>query len=270
MMLEKLKANSTSNKSIKDLMESINRAKIWLHLGWVDIQQKYRGSVLGPIWITLSMVVFVIALSIVYTRLFQQDIKTFLPFLTAGMLSWIFISTIITESADVFIASKSLIENIKLPYFIYVFRLLWRNQIIFFHNLIVFLCVALLFKIHFTLNTLFFIPGFLLTSLLLLNIILILGLLGTRFRDIPPVINSIIMVIFFVSPVTWQPDFIGKSSLIIKLNPLFYILDVIRSPLLGKAPMYDSWIICFGLVCFSFLFAFYLFNKFRKRIPYWV
>lgn len=262
--------HTTASKSIQDILESINRANIWLHLGWVDIQQRYRGSVLGPIWITLSMVVFVTALSIVYTRLFNQDIKTFMPFLTAGMLSWIFISTIITESADVFIASKTLIDNIKLPYFIYIFRLLWRNQIIFFHNFIVFLCVALLFKIPLNLNTLFFIPGFLLISILLLNIILILGLLGTRFRDIPPVINSLIMVVFFVSPVTWQPDLIGTNSLIIKLNPLFYILELMRSPLLGKVPASESWLICVSFICFSFLLAFSLFSRFRKRIPYWV
>ena len=34
------------------------------------------------------------------------------------------------------------------------------------------------------------------------------------------------MVIFFVSPVTWQPSMIGNNSLIIKLNPIVYFLDI--------------------------------------------
>lgn len=261
---------STIYKAFTDVIDSLMRTNVWLHLGWIDIQQKYRGSILGPIWISISMVVFIGALSIVYTRLFNQDIQTFMPFLTAGMLSWLFISTIITESSEVFISSKTLIENFKLPFFIYVLRLIWRNHIVFYHNFVVFLIIALLFKISINLNTLLFIPGFLLVSLLLTNISLIIGLLGTRFRDIPPVVNSVTMVLFFVSPVTWQPDLIGSKSLIILLNPLFYILDLIRSPLLGKTPLFDSWLVVLMLILISQAIAMSFFGKFKNRIAFWV
>lgn len=253
-----------------DLIDTVYRSKLWLHLGWVDIQQRYRGSVLGPFWITLSMVVFIGALSIVYTRLFHQDIKTFLPFLTAGMLAWTFISTVLIESADVFVSSKAFIDNIKLPYLIYLFRLIWRNHIIFFHNLIVFFGVALFFKVGININTLFFIPAFLLVSVLLICVGLVIALLGSRFRDIPPVISSCIMVVFFVSPVTWKAEMLGEKSLIIKLNPLYYILDLIRSPLLGEAPALGSWIAVMTMLCISLLLSFWLFSRYRTRIPFWV
>lgn len=269
--MEKKKTFMTSlNNAFADICESIGRSKIWLNLGWIDIQQRYRGSVLGPIWISISMTIFILALSIVYTRLFQQDIKTFLPFLTAGMLVWIFISTVVTESVDAFLGSRTLIENIKLPYFLYILRLLWRNHIIFYHNLVVFFLVALIFKLSININTLLFIPGFILVSLLLINVSLVIGLLGTRFRDIPPVVNSLTMVLFFVSPVTWQPEFIGANSLIIRLNPIFYILDLIRSPLLGKAPLIDSWVVIVAMIILSAVIACSIFGRFKNRIAFWV
>src|SRR5438552_679791 len=122
----------------RDLSTSITRYRLWLHLGWSDIQQRYRGSVLGPLWITVSMFIIVTALGVVYSRLFHQEIHEFIPFLTAGLLAWTFISTVLIESTDTYISSKNYIENMKMPYIIFVFRLVWRNIIIFFHNIVVF------------------------------------------------------------------------------------------------------------------------------------
>lgn len=258
------------NEAATDFAQSILRFKLWSHLGWSDIQQRYRGSILGPLWITLSMIIFVIVLSVVYGRLFHQDIRSFMPFLTTGMLAWTFISTVLIESTDVFIGSKSFIDNIKLPYVLYIFRLIWRNHIIFFHNLIVFVVVAMVFNLGISKNILFFFPAFLLTSLLLTCAGIIVGLLGTRFRDIPPIISSLIMVVFFISPITWQPNMLGTNSLILKLNPLYYILDIMRSPLLGNSPALESWIMCSLFLCVLMIISFTLFSRYRSRIPFWV
>jgi len=254
----------------KDIKDSFLRYKLWCYLGWSDIQQRYRGTVLGPLWITLSMVIFVLALSLVYGRLFHQEPKTFLPYLTAGILCWTFISTVLTESTDVFIAAKTFIENLKLPFLLYLCRLIWRNQIIFLHNLMVFIAMAIFFRIDVSLNNLLFIPAMLLISILLISVGLVLGLLGTRFRDIPPVISSLIMLVFFVSPITWPVETIGMDSLIIKLNPLFYMLDIMRSPLLGILPALSSWLVCCVMTGLALLISFMLFKKYRSHIPFWL
>jgi lipopolysaccharide transport system permease protein len=264
------KVHSKFNVAIDDLKSTLKRSSLWLHLGWLDIQQRYRGSILGPFWITLSMIIFVLALSIVYSRLFHQDVKSFLPFLTAGMLIWTFISTVLIESADVFVNAKSLIDNIKLPYLVFMLRLIWRNNIIFFHNLVVFIAIALILHTKISFNSLFFFPGFFLVSLLMTSVGLVIALIGTRFRDIPPVITSLVMVVFFVSPVTWRADMIGTHSLIIKLNPVYYIMDLARAPLLGEQPQLTSWGVCLFLTIICFGISFSLFSKYRSRIPFWI
>lgn len=261
---------SKARAARQDVKESLLRYKLWAYLGWSDIQQRYRGTVLGPLWITLSMVIFVLALSVVYGRLFHQEAKTFLPYLTAGILCWTFISTVLTESTDVFLGAKTFIDNLKLPFLLYVFRLIWKNQIIFLHNLVVFLAVAAFFKTGFSLYSLLFFPAFLLMSILLTSVGLVLGLLGTRFRDIPPVISSLIMLVFFVSPITWPVETIGMDSLIIKLNPLFYMLDIMRSPLLGIPPALSSWFVSLIMTGLALLISFVLFKKYRSHIPFWL
>jgi ABC-type polysaccharide/polyol phosphate export permease len=256
--------------AIDDLVNSIHRYKLWFYLAWIDIQQRYRGSILGPLWITLSMAIFIGALSIVYSRLFHTDINALVPYLTAGMLCWIFISTNISESTDVFTNAKPLIDSIKLPYLIHVFKLVSRNVIIFFHNLLVFIIVAVIFNIPITINTLLFVPALLLASVMVASTCIMISLLGTRFRDLPPLITSLIMLVFFISPVTWQANMLGEGSLILRLNPMFYYLDLLRSPLLGAAPMESSWIVCGIITLISFIISFGLFVRFRSRIPFWI
>lgn len=264
------KSLSSFQRASADVLDSIANSRLWMYLGWSDIKQRYRGSLLGPLWITLSMVIFIGTLSIVYTRLFHQEIQTFLPFLTAGMLSWAFISTVIAESSDTFVNAKSLIENIKLPYLIHLFRMIWRNQIIFVHNLIVFVVVAFLFHVPVNKTVFLFIPAFVLVTALLSALGLMTALLGTRFRDVPPVINSVIMVVFFVSPVTWSPGMIGLQSRIIKFNPVYYIMDLMRSPLLGSAPSAISWLVCLAMFVLFAGLSLAIFARFRARIPFWI
>ena len=262
--------NIKLKKTVKDFIESLMFINVWTHLAFIDIKQKYRGSILGPIWITLSTSVMVVALSVVYTRLFNQDIRILLPFLASGIVIWTYISSIISESTEVFINAKPIIDNIKLPIMIHLFRMIWKNVLIFMHNFVVLLVVIVFFKVPLNVHTLLFIPGFIVLTTLLAFSSLLTALLGTRFRDIPPIISSLIMVVFFVSPITWDPNMIGKTSLIVKCNPLYYMLDLVRSPLLGNCPDLMSWVVCFIILIVTFLVSFCSFYRCRTAIPFWI
>lgn len=253
----------------QEIKNGLSRYRYWTHLGWSDVKQRYRGSLLGPLWMTMNMAVFILALGIVYSRLFHQNIRELISFLTASLLVWIYITTIITESCDVFIADKDLIENVKLPYSIYIFKLIWRNMVVMLHNSIVYVAVCLIFFLNPHLTLLLFVPGFIIVTLGLFGLSMILGLVGLRYRDTPPIISSLIMVAFLISPITWKPELLG-NSLIIKLNPLTYFMDMLRSPLLGQVPSINSYIIC-SIISISILYlALNLFAKYSSRIAFWV
>lgn len=253
-----------------DLTEALTAYKLWIHLGHGDIRQRYRGSILGPIWITMTMVIFITALSVVYSRLFHQPLVQYIPFLTCGILIWTYISSTISESTEIFLNAKDLIENMKVPYFLFIFRMLCRNILVFFHNFVVYILVIIIFHIPINSYTLLAIPGFCLVTLNLMAISIFTSLVGTRFRDLPPIINAMITVIFFVSPVTWQANLVGENSLIIRINPVSYFLDLIRSPLLGQLPHIASVYFCliFTGVLFAVAFAVFAYNS--KKIAFWL
>jgi len=256
--------------SFKDFTDAVNAHRLWLYMAGNDIRLRYRGSTLGPVWITLTMVVFIAAISIVYSRLFHQHLNEYIPFLTAGILIWTYMSSVINESTETFLSSKEFIEGMKMPYFLFIFRTIWRNILVFFHNFIVYLLVVIFFHVPVHLCTLLAIPGFVLVTGILAAVSVIVSLLGTRFRDLPPIINAMISVVFFVSPVTWQSKLVGEDSLIVQLNPVSHLLDLIRSPLLGYWPQASSVVIAVLLLLILWVVAFLVFSANSRKIPFWL
>lgn len=254
----------------KDLISTLQAYKLWLFLGRSDIKIRYRGSILGPLWITITMMIFIGALSLVYSRIFKQPIAEYIPFLTTGILIWNYISSIITDSTDTFTSSKEFIVGMRLPYFMYILRMIWRNILVFLHNLIVYVLVVIFFKMPINGYLLLAIPGFILVTVNLAAISVIISLLGTRFRDLPPIIGAMITVAFFVSPVTWKASLVGVNSLIIKVNPISYFLDLIRTPLLGQVPQLSSVFYCLIFTIITSMIAFYIFSHNFRKIPFWL
>src|ERR687893_124495 len=98
--------------AFRDLRNGGGQRELWLHLGWQDIRQRYRRSVLGPIWITISMAVTAVALGILYAGLFDLDLATLLPHILVGFVVWNFIAGCIGEGSEVFIANEGLIKHL--------------------------------------------------------------------------------------------------------------------------------------------------------------
>lgn len=256
--------------TFRDFADALSAHRLWFYMASNDIRLRYRGSTLGPIWITLTMAFFIGTLSIVYSRLFHQDIKEYVPFLTVSILTWAYISSVITDSTETFLSSKEFIEGMRMPYFLFIFRMIWRNFLILMHNFLVYILVILFFHVKVTAYILLAIPGFILVTANLAAISVIVSLLGTRFRDLPPIITSIMTVIFFISPITWQAKMIGDQSMIIRLNPVTYFLDLMRAPLLGQLPHLHSAYVAGTLMLVFWLLALMIFSHNSKKIPFWL
>src|SRR5437879_9847490 len=83
-----------------DLAGGFVKVWMWWALAWQDIRLRYRGSVLGPFWLTISTLVMVVAMGLIYSQLFRMEIATYLPFLTLGLITWQWLSATITEGCE--------------------------------------------------------------------------------------------------------------------------------------------------------------------------
>jgi ABC-type polysaccharide/polyol phosphate export permease len=151
-----------------------------------------------------------------------------------------------------------------------VYRLVWRNLIIFGHNFVVFILVAFVFGIWPGESGLLVLPGLLLIALNVMWIALLLGIICSRFRDVPLIVASIVQVIFFLTPILWQPSLLGQHPGFVDMNPFYHLIELVRMPLLGHSPPLASWMTALVIGAIGWFGTFMLFSRFRKRITYWL
>lgn len=256
-----------------DIKQAIVQWRVWLMLAYQDIKLRYRRSVLGPFWITLSMAITVYSMGYLYGHLFHIELEEYYPFLVAGMLSWSLISTVVTDMIDGLVNSESLITQIKMPYTLYIHRIASRNIIIFFHNILVIVPVLAIFHQHAKVNfyTLLLIPSLIVIYFNSITYGIILGTIGARYRDVSQIVKSLIQVIFFVTPVMWAPNTLGRrGNLIVDWNPFYSFIEIIRQPLLGHLPTPMNICMVFAISMLGFIVSMKMLVKYRARIIYWL
>src|SRR3954469_22519358 len=129
--------------AIRDIRDGILLWPLWGRLGWNDILQRYRRSMLGPFWMTASMAVMVGSLGVLYGELFGIPLDNFLPYLCVGILVWNFIASFLLEGGALFSGAESYIKQVSLPFSVYVFRSCWSKFIIFAHNAVIYFAILL-------------------------------------------------------------------------------------------------------------------------------
>lgn len=268
----------TWSRALADLRGGWGQRQLWGHLGWQDIKQRYRRSVLGPIWITISMAVTAIALGILYAGLFGNDLAVQLPYILVGFIVWGFISGCILEGADVFIANEGLIKHLPAPLSVHVYRLVWRQTLLFGHNMIVYLVMLVVFPQPLTWRVVAAVPAF---ALLMANgvwVALLLGVVTTRFRDLTPITQSIVQLMFFLTPIVWiYEDLINSPNTAIaerarlaEFNPFLHFVEIIRRPLLGQDQLLRHWVVVLVITVVGWAVTMVVVRRYRSRVSYWV
>jgi ABC-2 type transport system permease protein len=252
--------------------------ELWGHLGWQDIRQRYRRSVLGPIWISVTMAVTAVSLGILYAGLFGNDLSVQLPFILVGFIIWGFISGCISEGAEVFIANEGLIKHLPAPLSVHVYRLIWRQVLFFLHNLVVYAVMLIVFPqpLHWT--DLSAIPAFCLLALNGAWAALLLGIVTTRFRDLTPITQSIVQLAFFLTPIVWIYDdllnspnpAIAERARLAELNPFLHFVEILRRPMLGQSHEWRHWVVVLVITVVGWALTVLILRRYRSRVSYWV
>lgn len=263
-------ARFMDDRSAHDLTEGITNYRLWGRLGLQEVRRRYRRTVLGPFWASLSMAIFISALGFLYAKLWGQDPASYLPFLTTGFLAWIPMAALIGESSNVMVAAGGLCSQMRLPYTLFCCVMVWRNLIGMMHHSVVYIGVILVFPVELT-ESLFLLPiGVLFMALNGVWVGLMLGALCLRFRDIMPLVTNFLQILLFVTPIFWPPDMLGERGLaFINANPFYHFVSVIRDPLIGDTPSLFSYLFLVGVTIVGWGLTLVIFPKVRPKLAYW-
>ncbi|MEV0249959.1 ABC transporter permease [Nocardia sp. NPDC050712] len=271
--------SQTFQRAFKDFRHGFSQRELWLSLGWQDIKQRYRRSVLGPFWITISTAVQAAAIGLLYATLFAQPLREYLPYVTVGIIVWNVIEASILEGSDVFIANEGLIKQLPSALSVHVYRLVWRQFLFFAHNAAIYLVLLVAFSVWRDLgwSVLLAIPAIVLLFLNAAWVTIVFGIFSTRYRDIAPILGSLTRMLFVLTPVMWsakvlheQGGSVSDRARLVELVPTYHYLEIVRAPLLGDPIHWRSWIVVISFTVVGWLVAVLAMKKYRSRVPYWV
>ena len=264
--------NQNENRfpALADLKRTLKHWPIVRFMAVSDLRARYKRSVLGPFWLTLSTAAGSAGLGFLWSELMKMEAKAFVPTLTAGLILWQFISGVIVESTTLFSRQASIIRNMNLPLSIHPAQLLFRHLINLAHNIPVFVVVALVLGLPFTATSWLAIPGLLLVSMNMLWVALLFSILGARYRDLEYLISAAMPLLMFISPVFYRPDYLPFSADIIWMNPFSHFIELVRYPLLGSVPPAFVIQTNIALLIGGWSLTLWLFNKKHDRVSFWV
>ena len=257
-------------RAIADLAAGLRRWRLAAVLARLDIRNRYRGSVLGPFWMTASMAVMIGGIGLLYSTLFKMSLRDYLPWLGVSLLVWNTINQIVVDACTSFSNAEGVIRQVPLPYTVHVLRFVFRNAIVAAHSLPLILVVFLVCGLIPGPQAVLAIPGLALLAVNAFAIGLFLGMVCARFRDIPQIVINVMQLFFFMSPVLWKPELLGEMQVLLPLNPFFVLMETVRGPLVEGGTRLIIWLAALLYTAITSGIAFVFFVRFRGRIAFWV
>ncbi|WP_410107676.1 ABC transporter permease [Vibrio cholerae] len=235
-----------------------------------DFQSRYQRSMLGAVWLVLQPLVMIL----VYTLIFSQVMKLRLPensgpymysiYLCSGIITWGLFSEILSKAKNVFIDNANLIKKLKFPKIclpVIIVLTAFVNFMIVFSIFVVFLIITGNF------------PGVLIMDFLLVLILqiiltigvgMILGVLNVFFRDVGQLVDVILQVLFWATPIVYTISIVPSwAKFWIMLNPLARLISAYQAIFVHhKSP---DWWFLFPVLIFSIIFCIIGMHLFRKH-----
>ena len=255
---------------LADWKAGLANYSFWWRFGVLDIKLRYRRTLLGPFWVTLSFGVSAVALSLVYSLLFKVAMDSYFAYLIVGLAVWSLMSTLIIEGCTTFVRHSQLIQQQPLPILVHPLRSVVGNFLVFVHNLVVVVIALAILGVGVSWPMLLAIPAI---AVILINgvwVALLLGMLCARFRDLPQLVTVLVNIAFLVTPVFWYRQMLGGRAHFVDLNPLYAFLEFVRSPLLGQVPPLMSVQIVLVTTVGGWLLTFLVAVRLQPRLTYWL
>lgn len=255
---------------LQDWWAGTRNAELWATLAWYDIVLRYRRSLLGPLWLTISTGLMLLGMGPLYAMLLDVPIGKFFPHLTLGIIFWTFFTSTINEGCSVFYGNAQYLKQPGFPAMAIVWRCLARNIIQLGHTIILFIPVALWFRVPVTLNALAVIPGLAIVAVNLHAAMITLGVLTARYRDVAQIVNSLLTLLLFLTPVFWLPEALPQRAQFVLWNPFAQMLAAVRLPLLGSLPSLGTIAYLLIFTIFNAVLAAAVWCVARRWLVFWV
>jgi ABC-type polysaccharide/polyol phosphate export permease len=256
--------------AVLDLGQGLAKRQLWSAIAWEEIKTTYRRSLFGALWIAVSFAAFVGAKLLVFIPIMRNvDGTYYSAYLLLGFFAWQYIIGIVGAAPTVFTASENWIKSDALPLSVYAYKQIVRNLFNFALTGVVVLMFLAILRQSLSWHALLVIPAMLAFVVNAVWVTLLLGVICTRFRDLTHLTQTIMRMMFFLTPIFWMPEQMGELMRYLWWNPFSHFLWIFRTPLIDHEPALASWAFVGVITVAGWAVTMIVFAAFRRRIVFW-
>ena len=253
-----------------DIYLAMKRFPLWGRLAYIDLQQTYKRSIIGLAWIVFAFSLFIGVKVLVFGSFAPGDPRLFSAWLTVGFWVYTYIQFNVLEGCSSFVSARSWILGTNMPLVGFALQAMVRVLLRFvLHSVVV---IAILFYLKWTITPVvaWAVLGFLCLMLNALWVQIALGIICARSRDIGYFIQSIMQIMFFITPILYFDIQLGDKAWLLKYNPFTHYLAIVRDPIVMYTVPVDSWVIVGIITVMGWLSALILLALYRRKVAFWV
>jgi len=266
-------ARNSGASLLEDLAASFWAPGFWIYGAWMDTVLRYRTQLLGPFWMIAGPLIIVLVLGNLYAGILGTQDHRYLAHLAIGIVIWSFVQQSLQGSARVFWQNRRMIQTGYVRYTDYILRLIFKNIIVLGHNLLVVVGVIVFTGVYVTPTALILFITVPLVLSMVLGVCCLFAVIGARYADLADLLQSILRIAVFVTPIIWVPHMVGKAALIgpfLYLNPFYYLIEVLRTPLVyGTVPWLEISVLAAAMPLI-WIPTILTFARAKLYIPLWV
>lgn len=232
-----------------------------------SIKARYKQSVMGYSWVLLNpllqLLVYTFVFSVIF--LFPTNNIPYPVYLFAGLLPWIYLQNTLTASTMVLVDNSDLLRKVNFPREILPYSIILSKTIDFIFALILLFIIMFIFQVSFHLTILWILPMFIIQAILMTGLALIFSTLNLFYRDFQYLINLLLMIWMYLTPVVYALSLVPQNYLsIYKANPMVGIIEGYRSALFDLS--FDSGTILWSFIAsiVIFILGFVIFKRSEK------
>lgn len=201
-----------------------------------EIRGKYKGSFLGVLWSFLNPLLQVLVYAIVFPFILKDTQDNYVVFLIIGILPWTWFTTSISQGTYTILGNAGIIKKVYFPREILPISVVTSGLINFLISCFIIFVFLLFSGIGFS-RYIFLLPIIILVQYVIsLAIVFITSAINVYIRDAEYIINFIVSMLFYATPILYSPDIFAGSGfeLLIRLNPMATIISGYRDILYNQ------------------------------------
>ncbi|MBE0427350.1 MAG: ABC transporter permease [Nitrospirae bacterium] len=234
-----------------------------LHLVARDVTLRYKGSVIGILWILMIPLSQLLVFVFLFGKVIPLGIDAYPAFLFSALLPWVWFSTCLNSASGLFIGNRDLMRRPNFPPFILIVVNTLSNLLSYIFFLPILIFILVLYGHYMTPYLLIFPLLILIQSTLIIGLSLIVATMNVFYRDIQQIVTVSAMLLFYLTPVFYRSEAIGeKYHLLYTLNPVAVLIQSYRAIFFyGSPPPWGSLMLSTVLSITVFAIGFFLYNR---------